>query len=71
MDNFHVGSNAGFASMAGKATVKEGETQSVELTWGGNAFVYPARVKGDEWLMPMPFFLTDAWKAGELQVKAL
>jgi len=51
--------------------VKEGETQSVELTWGGNVFVYPARVKGDEWLMPMPFFLTDAWKAGELQVKAL
>ncbi|MDU6387943.1 MULTISPECIES: lipopolysaccharide assembly protein LapB [unclassified Pantoea] len=71
MENFHVGSNAGFASMAGKATVKEGETQSVELTWGGNVFVYPARVKGDEWLMPMPFFLTDAWKAGELQVKAL
>ncbi|MEZ3501166.1 tetratricopeptide repeat protein [Pantoea sp. KPR_PJ] len=68
---FHVGSNAGFASMAGKATVKEGEVQPVELTWGGNAFVYSALVTGDEWTMSMPFFLTDAWKAGELTVKAL
>lgn len=39
--------------------------------WGGNAFIYPARVKGGEWLMSMPFFLTDPWKAGELRVKAL
>ena len=57
--------------MAGKATVKEGEMQPVELTYGGSAFVYPARVTGDEWIMSMPFFLTDAWKAGDLQVKAL
>ena len=70
-DRFHVGSNAGFASMAGKATVKAGETQPVELTWDGSAVVYPAQVTGDEWILPMPFFLTDAWKAGELQVRAL
>ncbi|OQP34841.1 tetratricopeptide repeat protein [Pantoea latae] len=70
MTNFHVGSNAGFASMAGKATVDDGETQPVELSWGGHTVVYLAQVKGGEWRMSMPFFLTDAWKAGELQVNA-
>ncbi|MBA2814295.1 hypothetical protein [Candidatus Pantoea persica] len=60
-DRFHVGSNAGFASMVGKVTVNAGETQPVELTWGGSAVVYLAQVKGDAWiLLPMPFFLTDA-----------
>jgi len=70
MANFHVGSNAGFASMAGKATVDDGETQPVELSRGGHTVVYLAQVKGGEWRLSMPFFLTDAWKAGELQVNA-
>ena len=70
MANFHVGSNAGFASMAGKATVDDGATQPVELSWGGHTVVYLAQVKDGEWRMSMPFFLTDAWKAGELQVNA-
>ena len=71
-DSFHVGSNAGFASMAGKVANAENGQQQVELTYGGNSWCYPAKVKSDsEWVLPMPFFLIDAWKAGDLTVRAL
>ncbi|MEB5973767.1 tetratricopeptide repeat protein [Pantoea dispersa] len=71
-DSFHVGSNAGFASMAGKVANAENGQQQVELTYGGNSWCYPAKVKSaTEWVLPMPFFLIDAWKAGDLTVRAL
>jgi len=70
-EHFHVGSNAGYASMAGKVTTPHQEVQQVEITYGGQRWCYPARVVNEsEWVLPMPFFLIDAWKAGELQVKA-
>ncbi|MDF7660975.1 tetratricopeptide repeat protein [Erwiniaceae bacterium L1_54_6] len=70
-DRFHVGSNAGFSSMAGKASHADAAMQQVELTYGGQSWRYPAKVRGGEWALPMPFFLIDAWKAGELTVQAL
>ncbi len=69
-DSFHVGSNAGFASMAGKTAQVENGVQQVELTYNGQSWSYPAKVKDHEWVLPMPFFLIDAWKAGDLTVKA-
>ncbi|MEG3111283.1 tetratricopeptide repeat protein [Pantoea sp. T14] len=70
-DSFHVGSNAGFASMAGKTNGVDGEEQQVEITYGGNTWNYPAKVKKGEWVLPMPFFLIDDWQAGTLSVRAL
>ncbi|WP_058970365.1 tetratricopeptide repeat protein [Type-D symbiont of Plautia stali] len=70
-DRFHVGSNAGFSSMAGKVENMIDGWQQVELTCDGQSWRYPAKVKDSEWMLPMPFFLIDAWKAGELTVKAL
>lgn len=70
-DHFHVGSNAGYASMTGKATAPCNGTQQVELACGDQSWCYPARVVNErEWVLPMPFFLIDAWKAGELTVRA-
>lgn len=71
-DSFHVGSNAGFASMAGKVANSVSGQQQVEITYGGNSWCYPAKVHNTgEWTLAMPFFLIDAWKAGELTVRAL
>ncbi len=70
-ERFHVGSNAGYSSMAGKVENVDNGWQQVELTHNGQSWFYPAKVKGSEWLLPMPFFLIDAWKAGDLTVKAL
>lgn len=69
-DRFHVGSNAGFASMTGPVA-SEGDQQQVELSWQGRSWVYAARVKQNQWHLPLPFFLIDAWKAGELTVRTL
>lgn len=69
---FHVGSNAGFASMAGKVVNLSHGRQQVEIAQGDQRWCYPAMVQNEtEWVLPMPFFLIDAWKAGELTVKAL
>jgi hypothetical protein len=57
--------------MAGKVENVDNGWQQVELTHDGQSWCYPAKVKGSEWLLPMPFFLIDAWKAGDLTVKAL
>lgn len=70
-DKFHVGSNAGFSSMAGKASVVDAEWQQVELTYAGQSWSYPARVRNGQWELPMPFFLIEAWRAGELTVQTL
>ncbi|WP_343464667.1 tetratricopeptide repeat protein [Pantoea sp.] len=70
--HFHVGSNAGFASMAGKLVNPENGVQQIEIAYDGHQWCYPARViNASEWVLSMPFFLVDAWKAGELQVRAL
>jgi len=58
--------------MAGKVENAENGCQQVEITYGGQSWTYPAKIKDEtEWLLPMPFFLIDAWKAGDLTVKAL
>ncbi len=57
--------------MTGKATAPCNGAQQVELACGGQSWCYPARVVNEsEWVLPMPFFLIDAWKAGELTVRA-
>lgn len=67
---FHVGSNAGFASMSGKSVISEGE-QQIEISCDGHSWRYPAQVKKGEWVLPMPFFLIDDWQAGKLTVNAV
>ncbi|PEI04155.1 hypothetical protein CRM79_13490 [Pantoea agglomerans] len=69
--HFHVGSNAGFASMTGKSSAPEGSRQRVAITSGETTWHYLAQVKNGEWLLPMPFFLIDEWQAGKLRVAAL
>ncbi|WP_312240888.1 tetratricopeptide repeat protein [Pantoea sp.] len=70
-DSFHVGSNAGFASMTGEARVPEGEAQPVEISRGDERWRYAAQVKNAHWHLPMPFFLIDEWERGALTVQAL
>lgn len=69
-NSFHVGSNAGFSSMAGVVDNAENGWQRVEITYDGKSWTYPAKIQNEtEWVLPMPFFLIDAWKAGKLTVK--
>ena len=70
-ESFHVGSNAGFASMTGKTSVAEGETQPIEIIRDNERWHYKAQVKNAEWKLPMPFFLIDEWQSGRLKVQAL
>jgi len=68
---FHVGSNAGVASMTGKASAADGSRQRVAITAGETTWHYLAQVKQGEWLLPMPFFLIEEWQAGRVTVTAL
>lgn len=69
--HFHVGSNAGFASMTGQASVQPDEAQPVEISRNGARWRYMAPVKNAEWTLSMPFFLIEEWESGQLQVQAL
>ena len=69
--SFHVGSNAGFASLTGKASVQEGESQPIGIIRNDERWYYKAQVKNAEWKLPMPFFLIDEWQSGQLKVQAL
>lgn len=70
-EHFHVGSNAGFTVLAGPSEHAEGEKQTVALRIAGVSYPYAATVREGQWRLPIPFFLADDFRAGEVQVEVL
>lgn len=67
---FHVGSNTSYSSLRGQCELPAGERQPVDLIRQGITVRYYATVKNGEWLLGVPFFLVDEFKAGAMQVVA-
>ncbi len=68
-EHFHVGSNAGFTVMAGPSQKQDGEKQVVLLKMDGNAWRYTAPVRQGQWKLPVPFFLADRFRLGDVKVE--
>ncbi|EOG8104270.1 tetratricopeptide repeat protein [Enterobacter ludwigii] len=68
-EHFHVGSNAGFTIMAGPSQKQDGEKQAVLLKMDGNAWRYTAPVQQGQWKLPMPFFLAEGFRQGDVKVE--
>lgn len=68
-EHFHVGSNAGFTIMAGPSHKQDGEKQAVLLKMDGNAWRYTAPVQQGQWKLPMPFFLAEGFRQGDVKVE--
>lgn len=68
-EHFHVGSNAGFTIMAGPSPKQDGEKQAVLLQMDGNAWRYTAPVRQGQWKLPVPFFLAEGFRLGEVKVE--
>lgn len=68
-EHFHVGSNAGFTVMAGPSQKQDGEKQVVLLKMDGNAWRYTAPVWQGQWKLPVPFFLADRFRLGDVKVE--
>ena len=69
--HFHVGSNAGFTVLAGASEKADGEKQAVALRIEGVSYHYTAVVQNGQWQLPIPFFLADGFRAGEVKVEAI
>lgn len=67
-EHFHVGSNAGFTIMAGPSLKQDGEKQVVLLKMDGNAWRYTAPVRQGQWKLPVPFFLAEGFRLGDVKV---
>lgn len=70
-EHFHVGSNAGFTVLAGPSEKAGGEKQAVALRIKGERYRYTAVVRDGQWRLPIPFFLADGFRAGEVQVEVI
>lgn len=67
-EHFHVGSNAGFTILAGPSLKQDGEKQVVLLKMDGNAWRYTAPVRQGQWKLPVPFFLAEGFRLGDVKV---
>lgn len=70
-EHFHVGSNAGFTLLAGPSQKAEGEKQAVALKMDGERYRYTAAVRNGQWSLPVPFFLAERFRQGEMQVEVI
>lgn len=70
-EHFHVGSNAGYILMAGATEKADGEKQTVALRINGASYRYAAEVRKGQWTLPVPFFLADGYRAGEVKVEII
>lgn len=66
---FHVGSNAGYSTMAGPSICQDGELQSLDLIFNEQRYRYFAPVLKGEWSMAIPFFLADEYKLGLVRLE--
>ncbi|TNV09824.1 tetratricopeptide repeat protein [Buttiauxella sp. B2] len=65
---FHIGSNAGYTEIRKVAADKTAESQSVDLIIGEDVCHYKARVLQGEWILNIPFYLTDEIEAGTCKI---
>lgn len=61
-DHFHVGSNASYSAIGGKARENYAGDITVEMQIHGHIATYIAHVQAGRWSLPLPFFLVDEYQ---------